>query len=170
MRLLRYIDRKFTLYDQTAYMVSFIFFGMPIGYIFSQIVSILIHSWDKYHFSVYNLLGNMITNLVILTPIIINYIRHSRKYNKIYNKVTEKTNNNKVKVKVKALYDYSSFIKGQSYEVVDEYFIMNNDKKAMLFIIDNQRTFPMKNIINKFELDDIKEDRMRKLKKLKKLW
>lgn len=167
MRLLKYIDRKFTLYDQKTYMVSFVVFGMPLGYLFSQGVNVYMKGWSEYHFSIYNLIGNLITNLVILTPIIYNYIRHTKKYNKIFIKMRDNTN---TKYKVKALYNYDVFTEGISYEISTESVFMNFDKHEFLYVLDNHMTYPLKNIINKFELDDIKEDRMRKLKKLKRIW
>lgn len=168
MRFLRFIDRKFTFYDQKSYVISFLFFGAPIGYLFVQGIDVLVQGWEKYNFSAYNLLGNIITNLVILSPLIINYIRHTRKYNKIYKKIIENPNH---KYKVKALYDYKNFIKDNVYDIEEEHIFMNFDKIGVLYIINNNNQYlPLKNIINKFELDDIKEDRLRKLKKLKKIW
>lgn len=168
MRFLRYIDSKFTLYDQKAYIISFIFFGVPLGYSFVQIMTILISGWEKYHFSMYNLIGNLTTNFLILSPFLINYIRHTKRFKKIYKKVIE---NSKNVYRVKALFTYSPFIKGSYYEICKDSYIMNFDKKNIIFIIDdNKKQYPIKNIINKFELDDIKEDRLRKLKKLKRIW
>jgi hypothetical protein len=167
MKLLNYIDKKFTLQDQLVYIISFLFIGMPLGYLFSQGINILIYGWEKYHFNKYNLLGNITTNLLILTPLIINYIRHIKKYNKICKKILENYNH---KYKIKALYDYKNFIKNDLYDIDTDYVFRNGDKKFEFFIMQNHNIYNMRNIINKFELDDIKEDRLRKLKKLKRIW
>jgi replication fork clamp-binding protein CrfC len=76
--------------------------------------------------------------------------------------------------KVKAIFDYKEFKKGELYEIdVDSYY--DKDKKLCFFVIP-ENYFPklsnmkvLDEIINKFELvDNIREQRRKKLKRLKK--
>ena len=186
MRLLNYFDKRYTLTEQKRFISSFLLFGMPIGYTFSQLIGILLISWDKYHFSYFNLFFTFIFDLLFCSPLIINYIRHIRRYNKIikrlnYLKPIESESKNKFSVK--ALYDYRKFKKGESYfiNIFDLYktkliapkwkqlrFAKMSDN--FIYIENEYDIHFLGEVINKFELNDIKEERRKKLEKLKRRW
>lgn len=160
MSLLRFIDRKFSSQEQLDYLKGYLFFGAPLGFIVVEGFKYFFMS--NYNFSIFNLIGTIITDFLVASPLIINYFKHKNKYNKIVKKIKDNPKLNKVK----AILDYKNFIKGEVYEL-DIY-----DQYIFVFCKNNCHIgqYRLKNCINKFELDDIKEERLNKLKKLNKLW
>jgi hypothetical protein len=168
MKLLNLIDKWWTFDSQKNYLFSFLFIGLPFGYFFTQGLLIVLKGWYKYHFDIFNMLFLILFDCLIVSPIIINYFRHKNKYNDILKKLYSKHLEEKNTVKVKAKFNYESFIKGQSYylELANYDLLIDN-----IYIIDEKNYYhSLKRLINKFELDDIKEQRKLKLEKLKKLW
>lgn len=187
MSLLTYMNRKMTAGSQSSYIHGYLLVGIPVGYGSTEILKMtVIYGWEKYNFSVGNLMSSLIFNGLIALPFIINYIRNRKKYKSILKKIEDKSIKS---YKVKAVFDYDNFEKGKLYtfQVLedDTELTISNWKKItnnfvkmfpkkdrnILLVSDDQNSIHLlKNIINKFELDDIKEERMRKLKKLKKRW
>jgi len=168
MNILKYIDRKITFIDQIRYLKSYLFFGAPLGYICVEFTKYLCLSNYKFNFG--QLIISIIVNLLIASPLIINYYKHTKKYNKISKKIQENEKNEKI-TKCKALFDYKSFIKGEHYEIDGVFNWTFLPEKDLAYVLDNnERRYILKNVINKFDLDDIKEERLKKLKKLNKLW
>jgi len=170
MRFLRYVDRKLTAESQKQQIKLFLFFGYPIGYLCVEIIKIIIFGWAKYNFSISNCIFTFILDVIIALPLIINYFLHKRKYKQIINKIKDKSDFN-----VKALFDFQDFKKGQSYPCYfDE--ILNKGKYSFTYYVCIKHNtngwyyweIELKNVINKFELDDIKDDRLKKLKKINK--
>lgn len=168
MMFLRYIDKKMTADKQKFQIKSFLFVGFPIGYSIVEILKLIVFGWAKYHFSISNCIFTFIFDVVLISPLIINYFLHKRKYKQFLNKIKDKK-----EFKVRALFDYRNFVKGQSYTCFFDqifgkekftYFICNRP-----FITNHDYSeIELKDNINKFELDDIKEDRLKKLNKLNK--
>ena len=165
MKFFNLIDKWWTFGTQKSYLFSFFFIGLPFGYCFSQGILIVSKGWDKYNFNIFNMLFLILFDCLIVSPLIINYFRHKNKYKDILKKMYSyhlKENT----VKVKAKFNYKSFIKGQSY-----YLELTDSLKDIIYIIDEKNYYhSLKELINKFELDDIKTQRKLKLQKLKKLW
>ena len=155
MSIPKFIDKYQTYNDQVSYLKSMTYFGFPFGYIISKIFAIAIIGWEKWHFSFSDLF--IVFYLLILSPLIYNYFKHKKRYDNLIKKVNLNTNKDYT---VKALYNYKHFIKGKSYKIRFDQFDNN-------FYIEY---YPLKNLINKFDLDDIKEERLKKLKKLKRFW
>lgn len=159
MSILNFVDKHYTYVEQVRYLKSMAFFGFPLGYILPKIYLIIAKGWENWHFSLSDLIVIVIVDLIWMSPFIYNYFKYEKKYLKTIKRIS--LNSNK-EYKVKALFDYKNFIKGQTYKV---YF----DGVDQDFYIDDYY-YPLKNLINKFDLDDIKEERLNKLNKLKKLW
>jgi len=164
MHILNYIDNKFTIHDQESYLYNFWFFGMPVGISVTQLLLIFIEGWSKYHISYPSIIATIIIDVLLTLPFYIN----KRKYDKKYKLIIEKIKENKVKVKkVKAKFNYEGFIKGKSYDFDDYILKFNSDK---IFVYDEDKcSYYLSHIMNKFELQDLKEERVRKLNKLKKI-
>lgn len=160
MSLLKFIDRKFSSEEQLDYLKGYLFIGAPLGYIIVEGFKYFFIS--SYYFSIINLIATIIIDLTIASPLIINYFKHKNKYNKIIKKIKDNPKLNKVK----AIFDYKDFIKGEVYDL-DIY-----NQFIFVFCKNNYHIgqYRLKNSINKFDLDDIKEERLNKLKKLNKLW
>jgi len=169
MRLLNYLDRKFEFSKQKNYLFGYLFFGYPFSYmLIHAILYIWIEKDTLFIDMVYDFIRNFIFNILIVSPLIINYFRYKKKYNHIVNKIHENYLNGNFCVKAK--FDFKEFKKNQSYPL-DYYTLKRISKKTPIFVLTNgayNRTYLLKNYINKFELDDIKEERLKKLKKLKK--
>ena len=165
--ILKYLDKKKTTSEQIIELKTFLFFGFPIGYVTVEVIKIIISGWLKYHFSIPNIIFTFIFDLVIFSPFIINYFLHKKRYKDIINKVK-----NIKEFKVRALFDYKSFVKGQSYTCYFDEMFHSNKFKYYVCTNDGKNCYDyeieLKDVINKFELDDIKEDRLKKLKKLNK--
>jgi len=177
MVLLKFLDSKFSFDRQRSFLNSFIFFGMPIGYLIVQGITIWSKGWDKYNFNIGNLFFSIIINLLIVSPLIVNYIIQRKKYNLIIKKFQNKT----LSFKVKAIMNYSislnssNFVKGEIYDIqilnlLNPTWFRN---KCYIMIINNNQWRSTNNfydIINKFELvDTLKEERKNKLEKLQKI-
>jgi len=157
MKLLNFIDKKINFNIQKVILSSFL--GGVIGSLTFEIVRILFVK--GYDFNIYRTISFLIFYLLIYSPFIVNYIRLTKRYNKIYKLYQENP-----KINVKAKFDYKSILKNQSYEIVAYEKSGRLSGKLYLYLHD-KHLFNLKNVINKFELDDIKEERFRKLKKLK---
>jgi len=185
MRLLRYLDKKYTLTEYKRFIITFFCFGAPFGYVFAQVTGILVISWEKYNFSFFNLFFTGFCDVLICSPVIINYIRHTIRYNKIIKRLDHIKPDNRSdekKFSVKALYDFKNYKKGESYTInisdlyhtklipakwkqLNPFKIFDN----FIYIENSTNIHFLGEIINKFELNDIKEDRRKKLKKLQKI-
>jgi len=80
MRFLNWIDKKFTYREQKRYLISFLCFGVPFGYIFAQTIGIFVKGWSEYHFSIWNLFFTIIFDLLLVSPLIINCIKPKVRY------------------------------------------------------------------------------------------
>lgn len=158
MSIPKFIDKYQTYNDQVSYLKSMTYFGFPFGYIISKIFAIAIIGWEKWHFSFSDLFIVFFVDLIILLPLIYNYFKHKKRYNNIVEKIQLEPNK---EYTVKALYNYKNFFKNEHYKL--SIYEFNEIYIGSTF-------YTLKDLINKFELDDIKEERLRKLKKLKKLW
>lgn len=168
MRFFRFLDRKLTARRQKAIITSYLFFGVPVGYIGSQIAKIISLGWDKYQFSLLSMIFLFSFDILIMLPFIINYFRHRKKFNNIIKKIEPDK-----ELKVKALFDFDDFIKNHVYKIENISFLTNYGlyKNNSYLVVDSKGFHNrLKDIINKFELDDIKEERLKKLRKLKRLW
>lgn len=180
MGLLKYINKKMTFGSQCSYLSSYFFFGMPIGYGIGEGIRVLIDG-QKYHFNFSNFIFGIIINLLIITPFLVNYFIQMKKFKFIINKHLADKNK---KLKVKAIMDYSTiYEKGKSYEIeivqkrskqsLFQRILRNPNYTITVFYEDTsfiwQSRSTLLGIINKFELDDIKEERRKKLARLKKL-
>lgn len=164
-RLLRFIDKNKTLEEQIIYLKSYLLFGFPLGYFFTEIIKYFILK-SEYHFRFGSLLVTIIIDLLIVSPFIINYFKYKRAY-KIF---TNKFNSTDTTKKIIAKFNYKEFTKGETYEV--KYYV-SPIKGKDIFIISNineRIDIELKSVINKFDLDNLKEKRLKKLKKLKNLW
>lgn len=157
MRFLNYIDRKFDYESQKRFTVTMPI-GASFGYLLSEGIKMAI-DWQKYKFDVSGFIFIIIFWLLILSPFIINRIKYEAKYKKILEKVI--SNSNKLNLNVKAKFDYDKFKKGELYKI--------DVHDTYLYILECNDIHYFKNIINKFEFDDIKEERLKKLKRLKRL-
>ncbi len=160
-------------------------FSVPFGYLISQGVLIYLKG-ENYHFSLRHFILFLFLHILILLPLIINHFKCKKKLKCIFNYyIKKKFEKNEHKILVKALFDYKVFIKGKSYEIYmnDLDFLLWCNSNKELEILDLKTdlqsrslffsSFPeydFKEIINKFEIDDIKENRRKKLKKLNKFW
>lgn len=176
MKFLRYIDKKLTSSKQKEQIIVYLFIGGPIGYIIGDIMKIVFLGWNKYHFSILNFIFTFIVELLITSPLIINYFLHEKKYKQLINKVK-----NKKEFNVRALFDFDNFKKDQSYfcyfteilnkkgKTINIYCVCKNSQnsnKSGIFYSTRIYEVDLKETINKFELDDIRYDRLKKLKKL----
>jgi len=163
MKFLRYIDKKITFASQKRWLMSYLFIGIPISYLFTQTLMIVSLGWSEYklQFDIVNPFIVLFFNLLIISPFIINYFIHTKKYNNL-----KKHFGTDKEVKVKSLFDFDTFVKGESYIIYSDSFMFNSgmDKRTILLVSN----YTLKNIVNRFELDDIKEQRLKKLKKLKR--
>lgn len=163
MGLLKFIDKKTTFQQQKNFLKSFFFIGIPVGFLFGQSLNILLFGWAKYNFNIYVLMIHVLTCLIIMSPLIINYFKYTKMYKLIMEKHNKKTLTYKVKSKMNfRIYDRSVFNKDKIYDI--KIF----DKEIL--IIDNDQwrsTYDFIDFINKFEIvNSIKEDRKKKLEKL----
>ena len=177
MKFLRYIDKKLTSSKQKEQIIVYLFVGGPIGYIIGDIMKIVVLGWGKYHFSILNFIFTFLVELIITSPLIINYFLHVKKYKQLINKVKSKKEFN-----VKSLFDFDDFKKDQYYKcyfteilnkkgrTIPAYYVCKNSQinNSGFFYSTRIYEVDLKETINKFELDDIKEDRLKKLKKLNK--
>lgn len=162
MSLLKFIDRKLAFKEQINYVKSYLFFGAPLGYIFYESLKYFFD--PKYTFSFGNLIVTIIVDLLFASPLLINYYKHTKKYNRMHKKIQENP-----KKRVKAIFNYREFIKGESYEIQCD-ILMNNNENEYVLDKNGYNWCFLKDNINKFDLDDIKEERLKKLKRLSKLW
>jgi hypothetical protein len=185
MRLLRYIDDKWTFREQYDYIkrASII---LPFIIIIIEIIKYFIIK--NYKFSPLYIIFSVFFNFIFYIPFIINSIKYNKKFKKIEKQILE---NYTTKLKtVKAKINYCSFIKNEVYELMvlkDTttltpskwniiFQLLRNSKTNTSYINkiivfdSNDNAYLLKNIINKFELNDIKEERLKKLKRLNKLW
>lgn len=170
--MLKLLNKFMIFGTQKRYLISFLFFGVPIGYLVGEGIKIWMYSWIKYHFSIESLLFTLFFDLILISPLIINYFIQMKKQKLLIKRYYNKT----LIYKVKAKFDYKEFKKSELYEIHAEDFIVNNDKKIYFFVIPTNN-FPhpanmeaLEDIINKFELvDNLKEQRRKKLKKLTKI-
>lgn len=156
MSLPKFIDKYQTYGSQVSYLKSMLYFGFPAGYIISKVFIILVKGWENFHFSFVDLFIVVLFDLLFLSPLIYNYFKYEKKYLNLIKKISLDNKEHTVK----ALYNYKKFVKGKSYKIRFDQFDNN-------FYIEY---YPLKNLINKFDLDDIKEERLKKLKKLKRFW
>lgn len=173
MWLVNYIDKKMTASLIRNWLKSFLLFGLPVGYLTSQILRILSIGWSKYHFDIiyllFSFLNLVIFDFLIALPFIISQIRSRKKYKKLYNRIIKEYKENNIKTnKVKCIYNFEEFEKGESYEVIN--ISIQPLKNIGEIVIIKNRLHILKDIINKFNIDDIKEERLKKLKKLKNIW
>lgn len=174
MGILKIIDKKTTFQQQKNFLKSFFYIGMPVGYLFGQGLNILLFDWAKYNFNIYVLINHIITCLIIISPLIINYFKYTKMYKLIIEKHNKKTLTYKVKSKIDfRIYDRSIFTKDKIYDIqiieksVPVSKIRNYHK--LILLIDNDQwksTYNFIDFINKFEIVDIKEERKKKLEKL----
>ena len=163
--ILNYIDRKFS-YDAQKRFTIIMPIGAILGYLLSECVTLLIFGWQKYHFIGRDTFIMIFIWLFVLIPFIINRFKYNAKYKKILKKVKNNQNSDLIS-KVKAKFDYQSFKKGEVYTIIESDL---HHIDGSLFINNDEGLFHFKRIINKFEFDDIKEERLKKLKKLKRLY
>lgn len=162
MFLLKYIDKKLTYKLIKNYIKSFLFFGAPIGIIIGESIKVIIYGgFSKYveNFNIDVIFFTIFFDILIISPFIINYIKHKKRYKNIIKKINLLKPEN---LKVRALYNYEHFIKGQTYLLEARY--------NSYIIRSNYELYIFEYCINKFELEDIKEERKKKLKKIKKLF
>ena len=180
MGLLKFIDNKLSFDRQRSYLISFLFFGVPIGGL-----TIWSKGWDKYNFSISSLIFSLIMDLMIASPLIINYIRQIKKYNLIVKKFHNKTLSFRVKAKMSFSLSLNSseFVKDRMYEiqVFDETYIHKvwhhpntwfHSDFDIVIICDNKwrSTTNFFDVINRFEIvDNLKEERKKKLERLQKI-
>ena len=177
MKLLTLIDRKIIFRSQKGYLKSYLFFGLPFGYIVGELFKLILVGWSNYSFQ-YNIIGiavNLIVGLIIAGPFIINYFRQNKKLKSIIKKHRNKT----LVYNVKCIINYKKFVKGELYEIEVYPNEVNRRRlpkwycssvKNLYVVGDNGLAYELEEIINKFELvDNIKEERKKKLKKLEKL-
>ena len=171
--MLRLLNKYSVFGSQKRYLLSLLFFGLPFGFLIGEGLKIWTKSWATYHFNIGNLLFTIFFDLIIFSPLIINYFIQMKKKKLL----TERYYNKTLIHKVKAIFDYKEFKKGELYEIEVDNFFANNDKKLCFFVIPTNN-FPrianmkvLDEIINKFELvDNIREQRRKKLKKLQKIF
>lgn len=155
MKLINYINRKMSVKSQRITIISYLFFGYPIGQIFSTLLIIYAGGGVKnIHYQPY--ITTFIISVLILSPIIISYYLNVKKYKNFIKKVKDKN-----EIKVICLYNISAFIKNNKYDVIC-YDIGKNE----LFIHNGREILYLKDNINYFDIDDLSENRRRKLKKL----
>ena len=154
---------------------SFLFVGFPIGYSVIEIIKLIIFGLSKYHFSIPNCIFTFVFDSFLISPLIINYFLHKIKYKQLINKIKDRSEFN-----VRSLFDFNDFKKGQSYvcyftEIINKkgittptYYVCKNSQTATLKLGLFYYEIELKDAINKFELDDIKQDRLKKLNKLNK--
>lgn len=163
---MRFLDRLFTIKQQRVYLTMFLFFGMPIGYLCGQGITILSKGWNNYHFEPLNMIVTLFADFILITPLIINHFKYQSKYTKIFNKYLENKNKN---YQVKAVFNYDNFVKGETYQIFEKSHLFNvgMNKKIYLCMEDCEgNLYNLEDLINKFDLNDIKEERRKKLKKL----
>jgi hypothetical protein len=164
MKLLNYIDKKFSYNAQRRFTIS-LPIGAVVGYLLAEGMTLLIKGWQKYNFNLGGLIFEIFLWLIILSPFIYNRFKYEAKYKKILEKVKTKENNF-----VKAKFDYDYFKKGQTYSISlynDNLYINTVKGWGKSGYTSNFHDF--KGVVNKFEYDDLKEERLKKLKRLKRL-
>lgn len=176
MFLAKYIDKKLPYKSIKSYVQSFLFFGAPVGLIAVEITKIIVYggfSAYKEKFDINAIFFTLFLDIVISLPFIINYIKHKRRYKKILQKLDDKEEQKPKDKKhyVRALYNYKDvFIKGEIYELEPNWGWIRPLKNGYNIIKNNSySTYKLEDYINKFELEDIKEERRKKLKKLKRI-
>lgn len=165
MNLLKFIDSKLTASEQSWHLKTYMFIGAPLGCITVEVSKYFFIS--TYKFNILTLILTFIIDLLIATPFIINYFKHKKKYDRIVKKIQDNPKLNRVK----ALFNYRNFIKNESYELKS--FLFDNKKNKTIYIDSGNNLYSyytLKDNINKFDLDDIKEERLQKLKKINKLY
>lgn len=192
MGLLKIIDKKFDFSTQRRYLISFLFFGVPVGYLMGQGISIWTKGWDKYNFSIGSLLFSLSIDLLIMSPLIVNYFIQRKKFNLIIKKfhktICEQSQSTRPiglqtsTLKVKASLPSKEFKEGEVYDIqilshtyaVSKWYRPNTlflNSCDILIINKNKwrSTNNFYDIINKFELvDSLKEERKKKLERLQK--
>jgi hypothetical protein len=158
MKLLNYID-KHTTYNAQRRLLTSLPLGAVFGYSLAQIIVLVDKGWQKYNFDIVSLIILFVLWSIVLSPFIINRFKCEAKYKRILTKI-----NTKEKNFVKARFDYSQFKKGQSYPIS-----IINDNIYLNFSYFTGPIYDLKGVINKFEYDDLKEERLRKLKRLKRI-
>jgi hypothetical protein len=165
LNLVLFLNKKSNLKDQRSYLTIYLYFVVPLGYLISQGVSILTKGWSQYHFNATSFASLIIMDLLLVSPLIYNYYKQSRKYKKILRKFDPRFPCN-----VKAIFDYRNFAKNQIYRLEDNSVLIDAGMSKLRYVrvIDNNGIgYNLEDIVNKFELDDIKEERKKKLLKLK---
>jgi hypothetical protein len=152
MKLINYINKKLSVKKQRLIITSYLLFGYPISQIFSTLIIIYIN--DKIHYLSYIMVFIII--VFFLSPIIISYYLNVIKYKKLIKKVRHKND-----IVVTALYSHLEFIKNEKYNVVC-YDIDKNE----IFVYNHKNYLPLKDNINYFDVDNLSENRKKKLKKL----
>lgn len=154
MKLINYINKKFSAKTQRLIVIIYLFIGFPIGQLFSTFVVIYTQGAENIHYQSY--INAFILNVLFLSPIIISYYLNVRKYKTFINKVKDKN-----EIVVTSLYNHLGFIKNEKYTVIcydigkDAFFVFNDNN--LLYLKDN---------INYFDVDNLSENRKKKLKKL----
>lgn len=175
--LLNFVNKKMTFADQKRWIIFYCCVGFPLGYLFSQLLSVLVISWEKYNFTISNLLYNIIFNFLIFSPILIAFFKNKKKYKKLLT-IINNEDGDKINIKLKCIFDYGyiksdkEFIKNEIYDI--QYLIGGNEKPKRKLTYNDDLYVPseykyphkLKTIINKFDISSIKIDRKRKLKKL----
>lgn len=175
--LLNYVNKKMTFADQKRWIIFYCCVGFPLGYLFSQVISLWLLSWEKYNFTIGNLLYNILFNFIIFSPILIAFFKNRKKYKELINTIN-KDESDKINIKLKCIFDYgyikgdNDYIRNEIYDI--QFLIPGNEKPQRKLTYDDDLYVPseykyphkLKTIINKFDISSIKIDRKRKLKKL----
>lgn len=159
-KIFDFLDRKLTLKYQLTIIKSYCFFGVPVGMFLPEIIMIFVN--DKYTYNYESSIYTFVIDMIVISPMIYNYIRHIRIYNKLMSKLDFMDTTDTYDIKAK--YNYNDFQKGEIYKIeVDSY-------SGHFYISNTYRNYSIKDIINKFDVDDIKDKRRRKLNKLKSIY
>jgi hypothetical protein len=160
------LNKKFTLKQQKKLARNFLRFVVPGGYGIGQVLTIIILGWTKYHFGlyhfgVYNFISTIIIDFLICSPYFINIIKYTKRYNYAV-KFFERNKN----PQVKCVYDCVFFEVGEIYTLVLKDNVLHVSSEGGTWY---QYRYYMnyKEVVNKFELIDLKGERLKKLKKLK---
>ena len=159
MTILRFFNKHFTYRQQKGWINS-----MAFGILFSAIgLSIYWAIHNNQH--IFRLLIHFISTIIVdavffslvLLPIIINVWRSNRKLKRLKEKISKDDGN---VVKIVAIFDFKESIKkGEVYEVKGEGL-------TTMYIHEKDTIVIINDIINKFDIDSLRESRLRKLKKL----
>lgn len=165
MFIFDFLDKRFTIKGQTRFMFTYGLVGLPIGFLVGEIIDYS-YNLETYTFNFgFLFYFSLLLIILIYIPIGLNYYRHNRRFKKFVAYVEDfDSRNHGGDIYVKALYDYKDYKKGELlrviYTITSPYFILLDSPKDI---------YILRHVFNHFELVDLKNDRRRKLKKLKKV-